>query len=39
MNMFEAIVWVALGFAPTIAAMQAAWMMSHRQNDDIVVRA
>ena len=39
MNMFEAIVWVALGFAPTIAAMQAAWMISHRQNGGIAVRS
>ncbi|AIC16194.1 hypothetical protein [Nitrososphaera viennensis] len=28
MNLFESISWIALGFAPTFAAMEAAWSMA-----------
>jgi hypothetical protein len=31
MEIFEAIAWVALGFAPTMAAMEAAWKISRRK--------
>ena len=42
MNILEAITWVALGFVPTIAAMEAAWRMSlfgRRSERIIAVRA
>jgi hypothetical protein len=29
-GMMEQILYVALGFGPTLAAMQAAWKMAHR---------
>jgi hypothetical protein len=28
MNLFESISWIALGFAPTFAAMEASWRMA-----------
>jgi hypothetical protein len=30
MNMFETIAWMALGFAPVMAAMEAAWRLNHK---------
>jgi hypothetical protein len=31
MEIFESIAWVALGFAPTIVAMEVAWKISRRK--------
>jgi hypothetical protein len=30
MNMFETIAWMALGFAPVMAAMETAWRMNRK---------
>ncbi len=31
MELFESIGWIALGFAPTLVALEAAWKMSKRR--------
>lgn len=31
METFESIVWILLGFAPTLAAMEAAWRIGKRR--------
>jgi hypothetical protein len=31
MDIFESIAWVALGFAPTLAAMEVAWRIGRRK--------
>ncbi len=30
MNIFETIAWMALGFAPTFAALEATWKMKNK---------
>jgi hypothetical protein len=31
MEMFESVAWIVLGFAPTLAAMEAAWRIGKRR--------
>lgn len=31
MEIFESVAWIALGFVPTLAAMEAAWRIGRRR--------